>query len=253
MNSDTYQVVYNLLKNFAQKSLKSYDVETLKKAYPFHRLFFDEVGLIAFKQERSVVTKMGQQLYPDLAECIAQEHYQQVFLEHEITGTLKKSTTDTISKIVRELRSSQRRPNHASEIAEIVNANETGDNEMVEVRVIADLYIGDFRRGSFFAEIKTPLPNLDICAETKHKILTFIALLHQHNPQGYLAFPYNPYITRADYKHSFTKQIMDLQNEVLMAGEFWDEIGGAGTFDQMLEVIEKVGEDLRKEKDRGSK
>jgi type II restriction enzyme len=250
MNLDTRQSVYDLLKNFAQKSLKSYDLETLKKAYPFHRLFFDEVGLVAFKQERSVVTKMGQRLYPDLAKCIAQEHYQNVALEHEITGTLKKSAADTIARIVRELRSGQRRPNHASEVAEIANPNNIAENETVEIRVIADLYIGDFYKGPFFVEIKTPLPNLDICAETKHKILTFIALLHQHNPRGYLAFPYNPFITRADYKHSFTKQIMDLQNEVLMAGEFWDEIGGAGTFDQLLEIIEKVGNDLREEKNQ---
>ncbi|MBI3739137.1 MAG: TdeIII family type II restriction endonuclease [Chloroflexi bacterium] len=251
MNRKTRKAVYSLLKDFVQKSLKSYDIEELKQAYPFHRLFFDEVGLVAFKQERSVVTRMGQQLYPDLAECIATEHYQNVTLEHEITGTLKKSTADTISRIVRELRSRQRQPNHAAEIAEIVSASRAAGKATVEVRVIADLYIGDFRTGPFFAEIKTPLPNLDICAETKHKILTFIALLHQHNPQGYLAFPYNPFITRADYKHSFTKQIMDLRDEVLMAGEFWDEIGGKGTFDQLLEIIERVGNDLREEKDNG--
>ncbi|MBI3363129.1 MAG: TdeIII family type II restriction endonuclease [Chloroflexi bacterium] len=251
MNRKTRKAVYSLLKDFVQKSLKSYDIEELKQAYPFHRLFFDEVGLVAFKQERSVVTRMGQQLYPDLAECIATEHYQNVTLEHEITGTLKKSTADTISRIVRELRSRQRQPNHAAEIAEIVSASRAPGKATVEVRVIADLYIGDFRTGPFFAEIKTPLPNLDICAETKHKILTFIALLHQHNPQGYLAFPYNPFITRADYKHSFTKQIMDLRDEVLMAGEFWDEIGGTGTFDQLLEIIERVGNDLREEKDNG--
>lgn len=251
MNRKTRKAVYSLLKDFVQKSLKSYDIEELKQAYPFHRLFFDEVGLVAFKQERSVVTRMGQQLYPDLAECIATEHYQNVTLEHEITGTLKKSTADTISRIVRELRSRQRQPNHAAEIAEIVSASRAAGKATVEVRVIADLYIGDFRTGPFFAEIKTPLPNLDICAETKHKILTFIALLHQHNPQGYLAFPYNPFITRADYKHSFTKQIMDLRDEVLMAGEFWDEIGGKGTFDQLLEIIERVANDLREEKDNG--
>jgi hypothetical protein len=248
MNSSTRQAVYELLKTFAQKSLKTYDVETIKRAYPFHRLFFDEASLVAFKQERSVVTKMGQQLYPDLAACIAKEHFQKVFLEYEITATLKRTTVDTISTIVRELRSGQRKPNHAAEIAEIWHANQAKDSEMVEVRVIADLFIGDFHRGPFFAEIKTPVPNLDICAEAKHKILTFIALFHQQNPCGYLAFPYNPFITREAYKHSFTKKIMDLRDEVLMAGEFWDEIGGVGTFDQLLAVIDEVGGEVRSQK-----
>ena len=94
-------------------------------------------------------------------------------------------------------------------------------------------------------------PNLDICAETKSKILTFKTLLYDQNPQGYMAFAYNPYLTREDYKHGFTKQIMDLQAEVLMGNEFWDLIGGAGTFDELIEIIEIVGGELRGQKDAG--
>lgn len=248
MNSETRQTVYGLLKTFAQRSLKIYDPEIIKRAYPFHRLFFDDASLVAFKQERSAVTKMGQQLYPDLAACIAKEHYQKVFLEHEINATLKRTTADTIATIVRELRSGQRKPDHAAEIAEILQADQSKDAEIIEIRLIADIFIGDFHRGPFFAEIKTPVPNLDICAETKHKILTFIALFHQGNPQAFLAFPYNPYLTREAYRHSFTKKIMDLQAEVLMGGEFWDEIGGPGTYDALLLVIDEVGSDLRAQK-----
>ena len=116
------------------------------------------------------------------------------------------------------------------------------------MRVIADLYIGDFQDGPFFAEIKTPKPNLDICVETKSKILTFKALLYDRNPQAYLAFHYNPYITRAAYAHPLTKRIMDLQAEILMGEEFWDAIGGNGTFAELLQVIEKVGDEIREEK-----
>jgi len=250
MNADTREAVYQLLKDFAQSSIKNYDIEALKKAYPFHRLFFDDDGFIAFKRERSVVTKMGQRLYPALAELIAKEHYQSVALEHEITGQLKRSTVDAISTIIRELRSRQRQPDHKIELTEILNANQIESSETIEVKVIADLYIGDFHKGPLFAEIKSPLPNLDICAETKHKILIFIALLYQHNPHGYLVFPYNPFVTRADYRHSFTKRIMDMQSQVLMGSEFWDEIGGEGTFDQLLEIIYMVGEELRLEKDQ---
>lgn len=248
MNSDTRAAVYDLLRTFAQSALKTYNLETLRRAYPFHRLFFDEVGLVSFKQERSVVTRMGQQLYPDLAKCIAGEHHKHVHLEHEITGTIKRVTANTISTIVRELRSGQRRPDHHNEVAEILQAEASGDPEMIEIRVIADVFIGDFRDGLFFAEIKAPLPNLDICAETKQKILTFIALHRQQNPLGYLAFPYNPFITREAYKHSFTKKIMDLREEVLMAEEFWDALGGVGTFDALLAVIEEVGNDIRGDK-----
>jgi hypothetical protein len=111
--------------------------------------------------------------------------------------------------------------------------------------VIADLYIGDFFSGPLFVEIKTPKPNLDICAETKSKILTFETLLRDQYPRGFLAFAYNPYITRAAYDHGFTKQIMDMQIEVLMAEEFWDMIGGSGTFSELIGIIDAVGDQIQ--------
>lgn len=118
-------------------------------------------------------------------------------------------------------------------------------NEKISLKIIADLYIGDFDEGPFFAEIKSPLPNLDICAQSKSKILIFETLLKE--ARGYLAFPYNPYITRQSYKHRFTEQIMDMQREVLMGEEFWDKIGGEGTFRQLLSIIETVGNEVRRE------
>ncbi len=246
MQDNTRQAVRNLLKIFAQKSLKDYDIETLKRAYPFHRLFFDEMGLVAFKQERSIVTKMGQGLYPELARLIALENHSDVVREKVIQGQLKDTTVNTIGRIVRDLRAKRRSPNHAQEIREIRKAK--AGSIKVPVRVIADLYIGDFRDGPFFAEIKTPLPNLDICAESKSKILTFETLLYSQKPKGYLAFAYNPFITRAAYAHGFTKQIMDMHAEVLMAEEFWDKIGGSGTFAELLSIIDLVGNEIREEK-----
>ncbi|HKZ71374.1 MAG TPA: TdeIII family type II restriction endonuclease [Anaerolineales bacterium] len=250
MRKSTRKAVHILLKTFAQKSLKSYDVELLKRAYPFHQLFFDEVGLVAFKQERSVVTKMGQTLYPELAKLIASENYTDVELNKEIQGELGSKTVAAIDRIVRDLRAHRRSPDHGLEMKEIMKAD--SGTRKASVRVIADLFIGDFRSGPLFAEIKTPLPNLDICAETKSKILTFEALLHARHPRGYLAFPYNPFITRAAYAHSFTKRIMDMQAEVLIADEFWDTIGGKGTFADLLEIIETVGDELRVEKTKGA-
>jgi hypothetical protein len=246
MRVKTRQAVYDLLKSFAQTSLRDYDIETLKQAYPFHRLFFDDAGLVAFKQERSVVTRMGLSLYPELARLIALENYLEVAREKVIEGSLKDTTVNTIDRIVRDLRARQRGPNHAQEMREIRKAPASATK--APVRVITDLYIGDFRGGPFFAEIKTPVPNLDICAETKSKILTFEALLHRQNAKGYLAFAYNPFITRDAYAHHFTKQIMDMEAEVLMADEFWDTIGDHGTFIELLALIDLVGSEIREEK-----
>jgi hypothetical protein len=245
MQSVTRKAIHDFLKNFTKKSLKTFDVDLLKRAYPFHRLFFDDLGLVAFKQERSMVTRMGQSLYPQLARMIAAEKYAEVALEKTIEGELNVAMLGKIDQIVRELRSRQRTPNHVQEMNEIYSA--ASGTKSRKVRVIADVFIGDFFKGPFFIELKTPQPNLDICAESKSKILTFKALWQHHNPQACLAFYYNPFVTRADYAHSPTKQIMDMQAEVLMGEEFWDEIGGSGTFAELLEIIEDVGNEIRRE------
>ena len=43
--------------------------------------------------------------------------------------------------------------------------------------------------------------------------------------------------------------MLDLQNELKVASEFWDFIGGEGTYSQLLNIFEKVGIDLRTEID----
>ena len=78
--------------------------------------------------------------------------------------------------------------------------------------VTADLYIEDFGDGPLFIELKSPLPNLDIAAESKRKILYYLLIMDRKGVEGaqaHLGLTYNPFISREDYAHSYTKQIMD--------------------------------------------
>jgi len=43
--------------------------------------------------------------------------------------------------------------------------------------------------------------------------------------------------------------MLDLQNELKVANEFWDFLGGSGTYQQLLDIFERVGIDLRQEID----
>ena len=119
--------------------------------------------------------------------------------------------------------------------------------------MIADLYVGDNATGPLFMEIKTPLPNIDICAESKKKILIFEEMKRNDHGRGYLAFAYNPFVTRDKYAHSYTKTVMDLKEEVLMGEEMWDKLGGKGTYDELINVVDKAGEAKRRELEDGSK
>jgi len=243
MKPETREKLKDVLLSFVRSIVEvPYSIDELKKAYPFHALIFPGEAIKAFKKQRSVVTKMGQQLIPRLAEIVAKDQYDDVHRDHDIVGMLDVAKIEVIDNIINGLRMGRRKPDHQREIEEILTAK---SDEKREVRVIADLFVGDFKPGPLFLEIKSPRPNLDVCAESKKKMLLFQALFEDKMPQAFLALYYNPYFP-GTYKHSFTRQIMDLDNEVLIGEEMWNKLGGEGAYDELLSIIEEVEELLVK-------
>jgi hypothetical protein len=243
MKEQTVDNIKKFVASFASEiTTVPYTIEDLKKAFPFHSIFFPDEALISFKQQRSVVTKMGMILYPKVAEIIARDQHKEVHLDHELTGEMDAAKIEIIDRMINELRAGRRTPDFHKETQEIVNAR---SGEKRKIRVIADLFVGDFKEGPLFLEIKSPLPNLDVCAESKKKMLLFRAFFENKNPQAFFAFPYNPFVHKADYKHPFTKRIMDIDNEVLVGEEMWDKLGGKGAYQELLKIIDEVKEELK--------
>lgn len=249
MTPKTKQRVWQLLYDFVvsqMPKLTKWTLEDIKLAYPFHRLLFSDDAVLAARVERSVVTRMGDALYPSLAKVISQGRFSQVFTEHVIEGVVNDAACNMIDQIVTELRTPKRQratprdPDHATELSEILNSPGGGQTSRT---VTADLYIADFTGGPLFIELKTPLPNLDVAAESKRKILYYLLIMNRQGisgASGFLGLTYNPFLTRANYRHSFTRQIMDMNKQVLMGEEMWDLIGGQGAFRELLEIIEDV-------------
>jgi type II restriction enzyme len=74
-------------------------------------------------------------------------------------------------------------------------------------------------------------------------MLYFLAIMSSRGERGakaFLGLTYNPFVTRANYSHSFTRRIMDMENEVLIGSELWDYLGGPGTYRELLEIIDQV-------------
>ena len=176
--------------------------------------------------------------------------FSEVRLEHTLEGAVNDAACNMIEQIVTELRTppsrraTPRKPDHQSELSDILNSRGGGQSSRA---VTADLYVGDFTDGPLFIELKTPLPNLDIAAESKRKLLYYHLIMDRRGVAGakaFLGLTYNPFITRAKYGHSFTRQIMDMEQQVLMGGEMWDYLGGPGTFDEMKQAIDEVHDQL---------
>lgn len=63
-----------------------------------------------------------------------------------------------------------------------------------------------------------------------------------------ITIPYNPYEPNL-YSRWTMEGMLDLENELKVAGEFWDFLGGESTYNDLLECFEKVGLEMRGEID----
>lgn len=246
MKEATKEKIREVILSFA-KDLKTkkgdFTLEELKKAFPFHALFFTDEAIIAFKLQRSLVTSLGMQLYPEIARIVAMDKYNEVFKDHLIESNISENKANIIEKIVTELREGSRRPNFNQEMQEIKSAK---GGKIIKRKIIADIFIRDHEEGPLFMEIKLPRPNLDICAETKKKMLYFRVFFENQNPQAYIGFPYNPFVRRENYRHNFVFRIFDFDREVLLGEEMWNKLGGKGTFDELMNILSDLEKEVKR-------
>jgi hypothetical protein len=116
----------------------------------------------------------------------------------------------------------------------------------VDVKLIA-------KNGNMYMfDLKTAKPNAGGFKELKRTLLEWVASSLASNPnanvQTLIAIPYNPYYPEP-YNRWTMRGMLDLKNELKVANEFWDFVGGNGAYDSLLEIFESVGVELRSEID----
>lgn len=245
MKAETRRELKNYVISFVNKQVGRlpYSVNELKKAYPFHSLFFPDEALKAFKEQRSLVTKMGQTLFPNLAAIILREKYQVVRINWKVQAGLETAKLNLINEILDGLDARKRKPDAIQEMREMANAK---GGEIQPVQITADVYVGDFEPGPLLLEVKTPQPKKEDCVRSKRRLLIFRGYYVGRDPQAYIAFYYNPYIERQKYNWWPALQILDINSEVLIGQEMWDYLGGPSTYGQILQIIEEIRQERPK-------
>jgi type II restriction enzyme len=101
-------------------------------------------------------------------------------------------------------------------------------------------------------DLKTVKPNKTDFVSYKRNMLEWLAVYLFKNPKAkvntLISIPYNPYEPGA-YKRWTMKGMLDVKKEVLVAKEFWDFLGGKGSYNDLLDCFEKAGIELRPEID----
>jgi len=117
------------------------------------------------------------------------------------------------------------------------------------VTVLCDIYIENTSTNKKYAfELKSPLPNSDQTKVSKEKLFKLLAMHPKKVDGAYYALPYNPYGKKEDYNWKFPMRWFDMQHDetVLIGDEFWNLIGGEGTYQNFIKEINLLGKDYKK-------
>ncbi len=198
--------------------------------------------------ERRFVTPFGG-VWEKLAVVVAREFHGHCEMGHRISGTVGKESLRRIHEVLARLNHPEKgaarmKPNWVAEM-EYIRA---GGGELMPTDVVCDIYIESKETGFRYAfELKGPLPNSDQTKVSKEKLLQLLAMSPAAVDHAFYALPYNPYGRKEDYAWSFPARWFDMRKDesVLIGGEFWDLIGGEGTYANFISEVNLLGRDYR--------
>jgi hypothetical protein len=198
--------------------------------------------------ERRFVTPFGG-VWEKLAVAAATASMGKAEQGYSITGQIKQGRLKRIQEILNRLEHKQKgkeraKPNWEKELNYILE----GKGELIPTTVICDLYVENIKTNEAFAfEIKAPLPNSDQSKVSKEKMFKLMCMEEEPVKNAFYALPYNPYGKRKDYNWSFPKRWFDMINDsvVLIGNEFWDFVGGKGTYQLFINEINNLGKEYK--------
>jgi hypothetical protein len=198
--------------------------------------------------ERKFVTPFGN-AWEALAVIAAEKGLGVGKLHHSITGTVKSERLRRIQEVLNNLEFAKEgqvrvRPNWKKELAYVLE----GGGEPIPVTVICDVYAedgADARRYAF--ELKAPMPNSDQTKVSKEKILKLYGMEPPQVDGAFYALPYNPYGRKENYAWSPPTRWFNMKEDevVLIGNEFWDKVGGAGTYQSFVEAVNEIGREYK--------
>lgn len=79
-------------------------------------------------------------------------------------------------------------------------------------------------------------------------VASTLAINPEAQVESLVTIPYNPYEPHP-YNRWTMRGMLDLDKELKVGAEFWDFLGGDGTYNDLLDIFERIGIELRSEID----
>ncbi len=241
--------IEDVLKRALRNKFQNYKPEPA--IMPFHTRLLGKDRLALYSFIHSLNTNFGTSIFEPVALSLAKSKFKRAESQIIAGDKISAKAQIEIQKIIDNLTTAKSLPNKIEEIKIIREVAQQGEFRKVKptkVDVLLESYSGEL----FLFDIKTAKPNAGGFKEFKRTLLEWVAIILAENPkakiQTIIAIPYNPYEPQP-YNRWTIRGMLDLKNELKVASEFWDFLGGKGTYEDLLKCFERVGIELRKEID----
>ncbi|MDR1911490.1 MAG: TdeIII family type II restriction endonuclease [Helicobacteraceae bacterium] len=239
------QVITACLRN----KFQNYNPEPASMPFHFRLLGKDRIALYSFIH--SLSTKFGTSIFEPVAKSLALLEHADAASQQVAGDQISSEAHLVIQNIMDNLSTAVSVPNKLEEIEAIRAVCQQGEMRTVKLTKV-DLKIIANDRTIYLIDIKTAKPNAGGFKEFKRTLLEWVAATLAINPnarvQTLIAIPYNPYEPQP-YNRWTMRGMLDLENELKVAEEFWDFLGGRGAYNDLLDCFEKAGIELRSEID----
>jgi type II restriction enzyme len=241
--------VEDTIKESLRNKFQSYKPETNNMPFHYRLLGQDRMALFSFIH--SLNTTFGTSIFEPVAETLANLNFPVAQKQFVVGDTISEQAQTEIQRIMNELTIGNS-PNKAEEIARIRKVCNKGTmNKLKTVKI--DLFVKGNDGTIYLFDLKTVKPNISNFKDFKRTLLEWIAIYLSGHPtakvHSYIAIPYNPYEPKP-YERWTLKGMLDLDNELKVAEEFWDFLGGKGAYLELLNCFERAGIELRPEIDK---
>lgn len=204
-----------------------------------------------FSLIHSMNTTFGMSIFEQVAVILANGSGNHAERQFKLLGEVDKDTENLIRDIHYKLRKGEIAANKTDETEQIRKQIRKGQSK-IDPDSTVDFFVQVKGTENYF-DITSAKPNMKDFVGLKLKLLRWTALRfsQEKNTKVFtrLAIPYNPYHPEP-YERWTLKGLYDLDNEILVGEEFWNFVVGDNIYQELLDVFQSVGDELREEVDK---
>lgn len=250
LSSGTKNDIFNLLTNTVREKLINYKPETVYM--PFHHRLLGKDRYEMFSFIQSMNTTFGISLWEQIAVILAKSAGNYAKRQYILLGEIDDGTEELIRGIQYQLRKGEIKSNKMFEIEQIRNNIKEGEDKK-DPDSLVDLFVKIEDIENYF-DITSAKPNIKEFVALKLKLMRWTGLRLSQNKNAKvftrIAIPYNPYHPEP-YERWTLKGLFDLsEGEILVGEEFWNFVASDDIYDELLDVFQSAGEELRDDIDR---